>query len=414
MKSQLSGDKMNTQSNKIKIEIHGVSPWHYYLEGMSWGFSRATNSNDRLAYLNVDEKFKDGGKEREDILMADFLNILNFMPLDFVNQVIQTAQQGENINLGENTEVRGNAGNYYIPYENFDGIRLAQPDGWIADENTLILLEAKGFKNSASLNKGQLAKEYLIAKSVAQNTGNKNFYVMVIADKLDNIYKNGKGFNDLQALWEANCQDFEKLFKDKYKSEEEGYPKLDEFSEAKNHFIWITWEQIRYLSDNYHHVGVAMITDAIDFHANKSTKMPIFSQLLVDLAENKTPFYHFYNGGCGNDILQEYEEQFLKEMGEENSSQAKRWKEWHNLATEKNQELLVKLTELEQKRREAVTEIKEIQKQIRGFYKEKLNFEKGKNTTRLAFGLLGESSQLENTSKIFEQRINKKINTTTF
>ena len=39
---------------KIKIESHGISPWHYHLENMSWGFCRGKAESDNIMeYLNV-------------------------------------------------------------------------------------------------------------------------------------------------------------------------------------------------------------------------------------------------------------------------------------------------------------------------------------------------------------------------
>jgi len=154
----------------IKIDSHGISPWHYFLESMSWGFSRAQNDDDKMAFLNVDSNLKDGGRGLEDVLMADFLQSLSFSGDEFVNAIVEKAGFS-NPDL-RSCEIKGNAGNYYIPYEDIkNGVRLAQPDGWIADINTLILLEAKGYRKSASLNNGQLAKEYLIAQNVAKHCG---------------------------------------------------------------------------------------------------------------------------------------------------------------------------------------------------------------------------------------------------
>ena len=69
---------------KIKIQSHGISPWHYHLENMSWGFSRKQDDTDIMAYLKVDSAItKTGGQGIEDVLMEDFLNILDFMPRSF-------------------------------------------------------------------------------------------------------------------------------------------------------------------------------------------------------------------------------------------------------------------------------------------------------------------------------------------
>ena len=75
----------------INIESHGISPWHFFLESMSWGFSRAQNDDDKLAFLNVDSNLKDGGRGLEDILMADFLQSLSFSGDEFVNKILRNA-----------------------------------------------------------------------------------------------------------------------------------------------------------------------------------------------------------------------------------------------------------------------------------------------------------------------------------
>ena len=175
----------------INIESHGVSPWHYFLESMSWGFSRAKNDDDKMAFLNVDSNLMDGGRGLEDILMADFLQSLSFAGDAFVNTILKKA--GISAEL-RSCEIKGNAGNYYIPYEDLEnGIRLAQPDGWIADKDSLILLVAKGYRKSASLNMGQLAKEYLIAQNVARHPGRKeNFYVLLLLNKKERSIRMGR------------------------------------------------------------------------------------------------------------------------------------------------------------------------------------------------------------------------------
>ena len=62
---------------KIKVESHGVTPWHDYLQNMSWGFSRGSSQAvEGIAYLNVDEKLANGGQGLKQVLMADFLNTL--------------------------------------------------------------------------------------------------------------------------------------------------------------------------------------------------------------------------------------------------------------------------------------------------------------------------------------------------
>lgn len=408
-------------TEKIKIESHGISPWHYHLENMSWGFCRGKAESDNIMeYLNVDPKLlTDDSRGIEDILMADFLNTLSFMSENFFNNILEKASSFgfEKISVGENFEVRGNAGNYYIPYENEkDGVRLAQPDGWISDGNSLFLLEAKGYRNSAALNKGQLAKEYLIAKSVAEETGHNNFYILLIAENFENIYKSGKDkyslIQNLQEefakLWQANVNDLDASFGEKlsaFMGKE-----WDEFKNSapgyiQKHFLWVTWGEIKglaYPMQDYDPKAKQIVT-AIDFHSAKKDEMSIFSQLLAKLAENKEPLYHFYNGGCGNATVKKYEKEYLEAIGEQKSKQAKRWAEWHEKANT-HAEILKNLSDLEDVRRKAAAELKDAVKKIKEFYADNLKTIRPRATTRKAFEMLGESSQLENVSEFFEQR----------
>ena len=406
---------------KIKIESHGISPWHYHLENMSWGFCRGKAESDNIMeYLNVDPKLStDDSRGIEDILMADFLNTLSFMSENFFNNILEKASSlgSEKISVGENFEVRGNAGNYYIPYENEkDGVRLAQPDGWISDGNSLFLLEAKGYRNSAALNKGQLAKEYLIAKSVAEETGHNNFYVLLIAENFENIYKSGKEYSlkqnlqkEFAELWQANVNDLDAAFGEKLSSnmgKEWDKFKKSASENIQKHFLWITWGEIKGLADSMKGDPKAQqIVTAIDFHSDKENEKPmsIFSQLLAKLAENKEPLYHFYNGGCGNATVKEYEKKYLEAIGEQKSKQAKRWAEWHEKANT-HAEILEKLSDLEDVRRKAAAELKDAVKKIKEFYADNLKMIRPRATTRKAFEMLGESSQLENVSEFFEQR----------
>ena len=97
---------------KIRIESSGISPWHYQLENMSWwGAGGKDAAADPLRRFRVDGGLKNGGRGLEDVLMADFLNSLDFLPTDFLNKLLHCA--GLSRELVE-PEIRGNAGNYYI------------------------------------------------------------------------------------------------------------------------------------------------------------------------------------------------------------------------------------------------------------------------------------------------------------
>ena len=408
----------------INIESHGISPWHFFLESMSWGFSRAQNDDDKMAFLNVDSNLMDGGRGLEDILMADFLQSLSFAGYEFVKAFLEKVGISTKLH---SCEIKGNAGNYYIPYEDIEnGVRLAQPDGWIADNDTLILLEAKGYRKSASLNMGQLAKEYLIAQNVARHTGRTNFYILLLLNKTEKLYKGGnketyKLTDDHFAdLWQANVSDLEKscgellekqLKKEGCKSLKDvwGDPEnKDDCLKIRKHFSWITWDDIAELAKQNKNKVTTQIIKTIRFHSQENaaeTDMPVFSKFLAELAKKKVPLYHFYNGGCGNKLLQAYEKKYLKAIGYTETSP---WQEWHELK-DSNAKLIDDLEKLEKRRRAALADLRRAGKKIKEFYEQRLGVDRAPLTTRKAFEMLGESSQLESAEKTcFTQRMKIK------
>jgi len=450
LKPQFEVCEAEKTNKKVKIESHGISPWHYYLENMSWGSSGGQDDNDIMGFLNVAQGLKNGGRGLEDVLMADFLNILDFIPREFINTILKETSGGqeEKPTVSDNVEIKGNAGNYYIPYEDADkGVLLAQPDGWIADENILILLEAKGFKKSSALNKGQLAKEYLIAESIAQATGKKKFYVMLIVNRLEDIYKSYSQGDSLcrdgfDELFRANLKDLKESFGKRlsekrewnsdlkqYISGKEVVDKNISFSEIKKHFLWITWDQINELAVKSPNTTANQIVKTISFHKNtenlKNTEpdgnWPVFSILLHDLAENKEPLYLFYNGGCGNKTLQKYEHDFLSELKEPwDHAITKRWSKWHENSLTCG-DLFTELLIMEEHRRIALSLLRQVKKEINTFYKKNIANAKPCDTTRKAFSILGEVAQAVENEKTssekassFEQRMQvKKIKETT-
>ena len=393
---------------KIRIESRGISPWHYQLENMSWGAGCKDAAADPLRRFRVDGSLKNGGRGLEDVLMADFLNSLDFLPTDFLNELLHRARlSGELID----PEIRGNAGNYYIPHEDTAGIRLAQPDGWIAEKNNLILLEAKGYRQSAALNPGQLAKEYLIAREVSRAAGMKNFYILLIAENLENVYKSGRrkyNWSEFDELWAANLFDLEKSYGEKLKDSLPDWEKVKKLSsdDVRANFLQITWQDIAQIaaSGKFRNCPAAgEIVKAIKFHSSQSDtadpeRWPVFSQLLADLAEQGAWLSGFYNGGCGNDILMKYEEKFLTAVNGLDSPQAHRWHKWHQL-----RESLInrfeELDALEEKRRNGDSSFK---LELKKFYS-KLSI-KNSTSPRLAYEFLGESARLKIDSAYFAQR----------
>lgn len=396
---------------KIKIESRGISPWHYQLENLSWGSGHSGFGDDPLAVFRVDKGLKNGGRGLEDVLMADFLNSLDFLPDEFLNELLQ--QSGLEIEL-EQPEIRGNAGNYYLPHEDVNGIRLAQPDGWIADQNNLILLEAKGYRKSAALNKGQLAKEYLIAREVSRAAGMKNFYILLIAADFKNIYKSsGKCYDwaEFTELWQANLLDLDRAYGGSLSEVLPDWEEVKTLSAdaVRANFLQISWQDISRLlrREQWQKFSAACeIVKAIDFHSSGTLSQdsfccenwPVFSRLMAELAEQGAWLSEFYNGGCGNDILMKYEKIFLSAVNALDSPQAYRWQKWHSLK-EMQKDWFEKLDLLEAKRRSGDVDFKS---ELKKFYC-RLG-RKNSTSTRRAYEFLGESARLEFVSAYFAQR----------
>ena len=173
--------------------------------------------------------------------------------------------------------------------------------------------------------------------------------------------------DEFKKLWDANVSDlnesFGKQLNEKMSVTDWQKNIADNVTE---HFLWITWEQILEIAAlRKADPKAKQIVTAIDFHRGETNEMPIFSQLLAKLAEGENgipiPLYKFFNGGCGNETVIAYEKTFLDTIGETDSPQAERWKEWHQLAKNKN-ELISELEALENERRKAAAQLKDAQK----------------------------------------------------
>lgn len=344
---------------KIAIESRGISPLHYYLENVSWNGKWPERE---LAGL-------------EDIMMAEFLDEILNDKHKIISTILQSAKFRNDIFIREDVELVGNDGNYYYPDEE-QKIFTMQPDGWIADGETLILLEAKGYEKNAKLNPGQLAKEFIITKNIAENCGYKDFFVMLIAPENNHHYLSvlhspqehlKNSFSELKNLLQENINYF---------------TWADWEKEIFSHFIMISWEDIFNIPDI-----PDSIRKIIKYHKTPcSEETPFCKFVRTDLKMQNIPLSEFYNGGCGNEQMMKYE--------------SGKYTQWHALNNIELEELR-KLDKL----RTATQNPVEVRKMLVKFYQKYFIDIPSNISIRKAFEILGNSSQIPDYNrKYFKQR----------
>ena len=162
---------------------------------------------------------KEGGFLTEDALSADILMSMAFIEAKFISGLLEKCGW-KNVKR-DKYEVVGVQSNFWFPQftlelctkekeEEKNHLRLAQPDGWIAGKNLLVMIETKGMRDGAAFNYAQLAKEYLIAKQECpeqprilllltdeqKNEIGDNFY-KVFTESWNQLFKkNGKVWSD--------------------------------------------------------------------------------------------------------------------------------------------------------------------------------------------------------------------------
>lgn len=337
------------ERKKTLIEHVGILPIQGLLEAESWGSYRKESTRENLnCCINAryaKGKPSVGGFCNEDVFTADILMTLAFMKPSFLAGILNKrwpdCMQGN-----EDFEVLGQSGNYYYPHyfdlpdaasgkhEGEDFIRLAQPDGWIATPNALILIEAKGMRDGAGFNYAQLAKEYLIAKVESERAGawiQPRILLLVpehcaeeMADTLWTQFHEGWGklFTKAGNRWsQGRAELMQRLIP---KEKRECPISQSQFSEI---FKILTYTELlthaetevkTTKSNDSEHKLAEMLCKTIRWHLAgqpDEDNMPLWSQFLAELASLQVPLYQFYNGGAGFALLEKYEDRFFNEGG---------------------------------------------------------------------------------------------------
>lgn len=340
---------------KILSEHIALTPIQAFLESESWGFYRGVSTSDNLnCCINADYakgKDKEGGLLTEDALSADILMSIAFIEPEFISGLLEKCEWEVNCNK---YEVVGVQSNFWYPrfiLKNLqDGnkeenhLRLAQPDGWIAGDNLLIMIEAKGMRDGASFNYAQLAKEYLIAKQ--ECPGQPRILLLLTDDQISKINDEG----GLVKLFEKNWKELTTFKKDKWSQNKVDFfdkqnlekPSDDEITSCFKMFSYESLKEYagKFKAKNKSSQELAtMIANTIAWHTpvvdreekitvldkngkEKTKKIThykpgtdkpsIWSQMLMELANNQTPLYEFDTGGTINEIVTKAEGDFFK------------------------------------------------------------------------------------------------------
>lgn len=360
---------------KILSEHIALTPIQAFLESESWGFYRGVSTEDNLnCCINADYaegKDKVGGLLTEDALSADILMSMAFIEPKFISGLLEKCGWQEGTKR-DKYEVVGVQSNFWYPRltlqdlcdgkteinkndKSINYLRLAQPDGWIAGENLLVMIEAKGMRDGAAFNYAQLAKEYLIAKQ--ECPGQPRILLLLTDEQKEKIDKKGglvelfkKSWDELKVenpvsnKWSKTKVDFFKRDEVK-KSLEEIKPDEKAINAC---FRILSYENLKDYATTYKTENessqklAAMIANTIAWHTPKEdrveeikytdkngkektkkithykpgTETPsIWSQMLMELANNQTPLYEFYTGGTINKIVTDAEDKFFENAG---------------------------------------------------------------------------------------------------
>lgn len=337
---------------KILSEHIALTPIQAFLESESWGFYRGVSHSDNLnCCINADYakgKDKEGGLLTEDALSADILMSMAFIEPAFISGLLKKCGWSEDTER-KKYEVVGVQSNFWYPQLTLKNLtkgdsednhlRLAQPDGWIAGDNLLIMIEAKGMRDGAAFNYAQLAKEYLIAKQ--ECPGQPRILLLLTEEQIGKINKKG----GLVKLFEKSWEELTTFKKDKWSQN-----KVDFFNKKKlakpiddkitSCFKMFSYESLKEYANEYETKNessqklAAMIANTIAWHTpevdrnsdkngkEKTKKIThykpgpkdpsIWSKMLMKLAADKTPLYEFYTGGTINEIVTKAEDDFFK------------------------------------------------------------------------------------------------------
>ena len=317
--------------NKILSEHIALTPIQAFLESESWAFYRGTSKENNLNCCINDDyskgKNKEGGRFSEDALSADILMSMAFIEPAFISGLLEQCGW-EDVRCDE-YEVAGVQSNFWFPRLTFEDLingdsednhlRLAQPDGWIVGKNLLVMIEAKGMRDGAAFNYAQLAKEYLIAK---QECPGQPRILLLLTDKQKEDIEKKDFINVFNNSWD----ELFKLKKDKWSQQKVDFinkqlknQQRPEKNEVDKCFKILTYSELAKYAGEYKTQNssseklAAMIAKTIAWHSDETgdTPTPLWSKMLMDLAEKGTPLYEFYTGGTINEIVTKAEDNFF-------------------------------------------------------------------------------------------------------
>lgn len=351
---------------KILSEHIALTPIQAFLESESWGFYRGVSTSDNLnCCINADYakgKDKEGGLLTEDALSADILMSMAFIEPAFISGLLKECGWKEGTKR-DKYEVVGVQSNFWYPQLTLENLtkgdsednhlRLAQPDGWIAGDNLLIMIEAKGMRDGAAFNYAQLAKEYLIAKQ--ECPGQPRILLLLTEEQIGKINKKGGLVKLFEKSWEElkvekpvsnkwsetkvkffNGDDVKKSL-GKIKPDEKAinacfkilsYEKLKEYAKnyktkdpssktlatmIDNTIAWHTPEVDREETITVPDKNGKEKTKKITYYKPGTETPSIWSKMLMALAEKQTPLYEFYTGGTINEIVTKAENDFFNQ-----------------------------------------------------------------------------------------------------
>jgi hypothetical protein len=225
-------------------------------------------------------KYRDGGKGLENVLSAEVLQLLDFLPrTEFLGEIfkfLHSASDAVVKHLIEEIEEVGMnlfPGNYYLkanPTSHQQGISV-QPDGILESSSIYGLLELKRIKKG-SFQPLQLAKEYYL---VTRDAKDKLPLLLLIIPHEPPVSVQSNGRVDI-------VEYIYQTLPEVYATADSHHKSLSDLqSNIKEHVAWITWPEIRAilsrLKDSYeskitsHNQSIQRICEAliqaIDFHS---------------------------------------------------------------------------------------------------------------------------------------------------
>ena len=199
------------------------------LEGLSW-------------VGNTIRNYREGGRGYENVLTAEALQGLDFLPRKvFFGEVIANARGADNaraklISEIEEAEITLLPDSYYlIPSGSSDQKKLTvQPDGMIISSSCFVVLEAKRIRSS-SFQPEQLAREFVLAM---RDSGNRQPLLFLILGDPPPVKVQNSGKMDIDESIDLHLQSVLD------RAEGHSFSKSHLMKKIPEVVCWITWHEI--------------------------------------------------------------------------------------------------------------------------------------------------------------------------